>query len=507
MASSRFTSLTWVAVMKLTQAVLLLVLLVVMVFAVTFASMYVRDTPATKKSEETPQGPGLQLTFASKEVPEGRNLSQLIATEFDGRGQHDFWFRNDNDQAVLLGLREKNCQCAVVRVFVAPSAWRKPLEEAEVRRQSLKDEVELAGSLVGKLADDIGKAEVERTHKQLLARADLRSMATLDSPSGEGVEIPPRALGFVRLEWEWDRRRVKPGPQAGVRLWAKLWMQDARTGPLVQLSATVLYVEPVLVDKSEFSLGVLNPDESKTSVVYCWSPTRANFRLEAKLAERRVAPLIRCEVEKLNEAEHDKLRDFIAQRYFAEHHRDRSWAKLNEADRQRWRSNIGPIRASYRVTLRMRERLDARTRFDEGPFEYRVDLVPFDGEEKLKPLPVSLRGTVHGDVLVDSAESSIHLEPFPTNQGTTREVTLSSQQAELDLKVDHHPPFMKVGLTKEKTSSGLRWKLHLEIRRNQVVGTFPQAGNEAYKDTAIYLKISGEGNRLLRIPVSGTATQ
>jgi len=71
--------------------------------------------------------------------------------------------------------------------------------------------------------------------------------------------------------------------------------------------------------------------------------------------------------------------------------------------------------------------------------------------------------------------------------------------------VDSHPPFMKVDLTKEKGAP--RWTLHLEIGPDQVAGSFPRADNQAYKDTAIYLRIGGEGSHRLRIPVSGTATQ
>jgi len=469
--------------MKPMQAALLLVILVVMVFAVTFASMYVRDAPTKKTAEEEAQKPQLKLTFASTQVPEERDPSRLVVTEFDKRGHHEFWFRNDNDQAVLLGLGEKSCQCSDVKVFIAPSDWRYPLAEAEARRKNLmKYEGILpgggAGKLVAELADDLGKAEVEQTRQQLLARADLRSLTTLDSSSAEGVEVPPGAVGFVRLEWEWDKRQVWAGPQKGLGLSAKLWMQDARTGPEVKLFAAVLYVEPACLDKGELRFGALNPHDTKTDTVYCWSPTRADFRLEARPAERRLSPFVHCEAE-----------------------------KLSEQERQQLRKPLGPIAAGYRVTISMRERLDERTRFDEGPFEHGVDLLPFDGKEKLKPLHVTLQGRVRGDVLVPGAEGGIHLEKFPANRGTTHEVLLSTQQPDLDLKLDSHPPFMAVDLTKEKTSSGPRWKLRLEIGRDQVAGSFPRADHQAYKDTAIYLKIGGEGSRRLRIPVSGTATQ
>src|SRR5262249_15619364 len=139
--------------------------------------------------------------------------------------------------------------------------------------------------------------------------------------------------------------------------------------------------------------------------------------------------------------------------------------------------------------------------------EHRVELLPFSGKEKLKTLFVTLEGRVRGDVLLPGGEGGIHLDPFTAGRGTKREVILSTQRTDLDLQVERCPSFMKVALTKEKPTSGIRWKLQLEIVPNQVAGTFPQASSQAYRDTAIYLKISGEGSRLLRIPVSGTAAR
>ena len=48
-------------------------------------------------------------------------------------------------------------------------------------------------------------------------------------------------------------------------------------------------------------------------------------------------------------------------------------------------------------------------------------------------------------------------------------------------------------LKKEKTGGAPRWKLRLEIGRDQASGPFPRSDNEVYKDTAIDLKIGGEG--------------
>lgn len=461
--------------MKPTQAALLLILLVVMVFAVTFASMYVRDAPTKKTAKDEPQGPMLLLSFPSQRVPElFDHPAQRVVTEFGKRGQHDFWFKNENDEAVTMGLHDLGCKrCTEVEAFLAPDDWRSPLEEAFSHCKACREyERAYQHSLPGNVAKAFGIGEVEHTGRQLLARGRIGRPTPLEVGSPQGIAVPPGRFGFVRLKWEMKRETSSALP---TNLSVKLWMQQPKTGANIPLGVAALFVDPVTRDKDQVSFDLLSPNETKTEKVYCWSASRPDLRLEARPTGD---PFVRCEVAKINEAERKTLRD-----------------------------TIGPVAAGYRVTISVRERLDERTRFDEGPFEHRVDLLPFDGEEKLAPLDVNLSGLVRSDVIVQSADGGITLEPFPANRGTHHEVILSTQQPNLDLTVDRHPPFMKVYLTKEKKVGSPRWKLRLEIGRDQAAGSFPRSDNDAYKDTTIYLKIGGEGSRLLRIPVSGTATQ
>src|SRR5438046_2140083 len=118
--------------MKPAQTVGLLVLAAVMVFAVTFASMYVAPSrpgsaPKKKKQDSTP---GLQLTFPTRRFPEGedfRNPMKRVVTEYEKTGQHDFWFNNPNDEDVRVGL-STTCTCSGLHLFVAPEAWRVPVD-------------------------------------------------------------------------------------------------------------------------------------------------------------------------------------------------------------------------------------------------------------------------------------------------------------------------------------------------------------------------------------------
>jgi hypothetical protein len=454
--------------MKPTQTVLLLVIMVVMIFAVTFASMYVRDSTTNRQPDDETQPPPLALSFDGTSFPELLYDEERIVTEYGQSGQHDFWFKNENDQEVTVGLISKNCTCSDVRLLLAPEAWRTPLERAEAQRDQVMAYVgPVGGGLAGRLA---GAVPLERARAELLQGAADSDFRTLADDPIKGIVVPPRTRGVVRVLWHARRTTTNPYPQ---NLSAQLWVQNPQN-PAAPLLVGALLVDPIRLDREEANFGILGASDAETKVLYCWSSTRPNFRLKARPTGE---PFVRCQVE-----------------------------KINEEERRTLRGRIGPVLAGYRVTVSVRERIDDRTRSDEGVFQHRVELFPSDGKEKLGPLEVTLRGLVRGDVLVQGAETGIALGQFPANRGTRHEVTLSVKEQDLDLQVAGYPPFMTVELKKEKTSGNQRWKLQLVIGRDQAAGAFPRADNEIYKDTAIYLKIGGEGTRRLRIPVLGTAT-
>jgi hypothetical protein len=72
------------------------------------------------------------------------------------------------------------------------------------------------------------------------------------------------------------------------------------------------------------------------------------------------------------------------------------------------------------------------------------------------------------------------------------------------LVVEKAPEFMEAKLEDESDGKGKTWGLTVTIKANAVNGRFPQPDDPALADTAVYLKANG---RLLRIPVSGTASQ
>src|SRR5262249_1158181 len=192
--------------------------LVVMVFAVTFASMYVRQAPEQEKQANKSEPPKARLTFAASTFPprDGRTAeegpSSGVVSEFGRKAHHDFWFENANDEEVRVGLYSKNCTCSDVQMFIAPPGWRRELAAGAGRRLGLMAHV-LLPALVSAGAED--------------------SFRTMEK-DGAAVPVPPRAAGFIRLMWE--GRAGSQGPQAQ-RLNAQPWTKHPGGGPATRHAA------------------------------------------------------------------------------------------------------------------------------------------------------------------------------------------------------------------------------------------------------------------------------
>ena len=450
--------------MKSAQTVVFLVILVVMVFAVTFASMYVRQTPTNPKANKGDGGPsGLRLTFRRDSYPmklgprdDPKLAEEPLRSEFGVLAHFDFWFTNDNDQEVRVGLKKKNCTCSEVKLFLAPDGWRRQAAAQVGQRHELMADLVLP----------------------TVVAAGADSSAWLDLMNKEGVVIPPGAAGFVRLSWEGRRG---PAPVQGQALTAELWTQTPGGVPTV-LRVGVLEVDPVHVDTKGLSLETLGAGDASTATMHCWSSTRLDFDFEIRPG--RDNPLIVCSKERLTEAEIAELA-----------------AVENERAVQQKRPPR-PVLSGWRIQVTANERSkDGKRRLDEGPFVYPLTLVP--ARMRVEHPEVAVHGRVRGDVMLESGDS-IRLGEFKVRNGTSREVKLTSERRELGLKVHSHPRFMKVSLEKEGAGA---WRLTVTIEPNKVSGSFPRADNEVYRDSAIYLQIEGTGGRRMRIPVSGEGLQ
>lgn len=455
--------------MKPTQTALLLVALVVLVFAVTFASMYIQRTPTNPRPKKEDTAPALSLTFARTRYPEPRNpqkdrpedAEQPLVSEF-GQGAHfDFWFTNDNDEEVRVGLNEKNCTCSNVKLFIAADGWRKQLAATAGQRHGLMSHIVLPAVVTA-------GADAGAFHELRMSQPPQK---------GEGVVVPARAAGLVRLSWE--GRRGTAAVQ-GQPLNAELWTQTPGTVG-VRLLIAALLVDPIHVDTTSVSVNEMGPGDAKTATVHCWSSSRPHFDVEIRSVTDN--PLVVCHKEPLTEA--DAL-------------------ELARAERQRARVKREPPRpvlSGWRIAVTVHESSkDGKRRLDEGPFTHTLILAPVGIRTEHRE--VAVHGVVRGDVIVEGG-GVVKLEPFAARVGTSRQVVLTSEGPDLSLKLDDsHPPpsFLKVKLAKEGAGS---WRLTLEIGPNAVSGSFPRAG----RDSAIYLKIEGKDGRRMRIPVTGTALQ
>jgi hypothetical protein len=458
--------------MKPIQTVVLLVILVVMVFAVTFASMYVQKTPQANPTKDKggKEGSGTRLTFTATRYPEmdpkNPGDGMPVVLEYGGEGHHDFWFDNANDEEVHVGLLEKGCSCSEVKVFVAPADWPAGLADLGL----------------GRMPPFLTKLVRIGAFPQLENAGPLRGLPV----GGDGITVPPRRVGFVRLQWA--ARRDKSQAQ---NLTAKLWMQSReRLG--VDLRVGAVLMDPVRIDTTSLALGSLGPGDSAQGVLRCWSSTRPDFGLEVTGTG---APFITWTREPLTDEDSQVLQKPPG----------REGGQPGPAFRL-------PIMSGYRIVVSVRERGADGKLFDEGPFSHQVTLRPsVPGGGPMEPIVVALTGTVRGEFTVSGTGIGVRLGTFPVSRGKTGEAILSTDRSGVELKVDRHPAFMKVRLEKLANAGGggaaSRWRLEVEIEPNKVSGLFPRVDSAIYQDTAIYLKIGGTEGRRVRVPVTGQAVQ
>ena len=453
--------------MKPTQTVLLLLGVVALIFGVTFASMYVgkanRSTPQVKKQAAGKDLRDLQFEFPRYPYGEDANdMRWQIVTEYGKRGSHDFWFVNPNDEELRVGLARKSCECSDVRVLVASEGWGSFLVAPRYT------EIGLAGQhLLSTALAITGRLSAAARQQMLDGATDLGELGS------EGVSVPPRRLGVVRLSWE-AKRKGAGGTQAEALL-LEVWSQDARRTP-AKLAVGMFLVDGIRLDVADLNVGVLRSNDTVRRVIRFWSNSRDDFDLEVTSTG---APFIVCGPRE----------------------------PLTEQDREELLKRLGgPIRSGYRYPVLVRERADNGSHFDTGRFTHRLTFKPREYVNLSAPLEVPVNGFVRGDVVLAGADQAIVLPPFLVRDGASAKATLYTERRGLSLKVDRKPDFLTATLSEPK-EEGRRttWTLSVEIGPNKVSGSFPR--NDPWlRDTAIYLKVEG-ADRRLRIPVSGTARQ
>jgi hypothetical protein len=453
--------------MKPTQTAVLLFILVLMVFGVTFVLMYAPPAPpgTPKDSEELPSS-NLRLRFPVVHEPRVPIPREQVIGEHAQPGHRDFWFVNDNDKTVTVGLNSKNCTCTAVRLFVAPAGWRKQLAMLEAPRAALGVYSPLLPAL-STLVAGAGQVDLaDQARLKMTTAIPEGDMTELLKETSEGTPVPARAIGFVRLGW--DGRKM--GQQT---FSAKLWSQDPQA-PTQALSVSALVLDPVRLDTEDVDLGLLEPGGRAEGILRCWSSTRPNLKVEVK---SNGEPFITCKTE-----------------------------PLTDEDRRRAETAGLPVVAGYRIRILVRERIEESKRIDEGVFYREIRVSATDGGQPLGENVIKVRGVVRGDVSLAGGGAGIYLGTFSSERGKRAEVILQSDRPGLELAVKSFPKFMEKPVL-EKTD-GHHWRLRVEIRPRAAEGNFPRADTTQYQNTLISLEIKGGAHaRLLQIPVRGNATK
>jgi hypothetical protein len=448
--------------------------LALMVGGITFVMVYLggsKSNTADTPIEEQP----LSLTFASKRYPD--EGGKALTSEVNQEGHQDYWFVNDSDKNVNVGLSGKSCTCANVEIAVVNDYW-KPQLVGQACRSLLQRGVQRLENLPTWAATyesdrvfvEVPEAEVKTT------QLSVNDLAT----------VPAGALGWVRIRWH------RKYPEA-LALWAELWMGHPSSGVIARLDAGVRVSEPLEAQK-EVSLGsfdVRELEKGKNVSIVCWSVTRPSVRIKATLTHLRGGtaesdPVEMGEPERLGSAGIHKLE-------------------------QSQSLHMVRLRSAYKIPLKLKSRAKDGTPFDWGHFRRFVTLSSDD--ESIEPVQVDVTGEVLGDVTVGSGKESgtINLGPFLSSRGAHGDIMLHTDVRGLTLELDKErvPPYLEATFPDkpEETAGGHRiWVLRVKVKPGEARGEFPRSDESIYRDSAIYVKTTHEKpSRLIRIPVRGVA--
>ena len=288
----------------------------------------------------------------------------------------------------------------------------------------------------------------------------------------DGITMPPGAASVVRLSWKGEEL----GPK---RLSAELRTEAAEAPPTtVTLEVPLNFVRPVRVapedslkepDSGEFWVGTLEPGTVRTLPLIVWSSTRDHFSLNLPAAEN---PHVRCgPAQSLGSDECARL----------------------------CRRSDATVLCGYRVPVTVLERTADGQDLDLGAFAHRLQ---FTSEADPEPVTVDLAGSVRGPLTVgtDADRGEVSLGTFERGTGKSGELTLTTEEDALDVRVESVPDFLKVRLRGEKPPGPGRkaWLLTVTVPPDSLIGSIPP-------HTAVLLRTTGSAARRVCVPVTGYA--
>lgn len=425
------------------KIVLAIIAVVALVAGMTFIMQYQVEEP------QQPASPGQRPVVAKEVELHFRDTKFKWDPPSDGqfeqhsKGFHDFWFQNDNNVPVRMGLQSKSCKCTEVAACVLPPDEVKNLQQA-------------AGG------------------KPITTQTQNLNTQPLEVGDDKGITVEPNAGGIVRVSWE--DKKDKTAEDRSELLSVELWNQGVeggtRTVPRLELPVT--YVPALRLDRFEVNLFNLGLKEEKTAEFKCWSSTRPQFNLTAK--PQTSDPCIACSCTPLTEQARKQLAD----------------------------DTHSHVLCGYTVRVTVHERLSENVEMELGPFSRRILLTSDPG---IDPTSVVITGMVRGDVTVEGTEEDkgqIALKLFRAKYGITKTVRLTAQRPGLELSVDKvegsHVRVKSFNKIPSAAGSGrTSWELCIEVPPGSPAGRLER--------TAIFLVIRGDPPRHMRIPVTGGATQ
>jgi hypothetical protein len=444
------------------------IVLVIMVFGITFFKEYIPGIDKIKTPPPTPDR--VEWRFLTRVYPPpqgaegsapGEQVSVAVPHEMKVNGWHDYWFENSNDKDVPVGLAKLTCKCSSVELYVMPD---------EIKRKLTGDSL--------KAAADAGKELREQID-------EVKPIVLVEK--GEGHKVPARAIGYVRVKWTGEKEGpIVVGPQ--------VWIGDKQAEP-VTLEARLVFLPPIVPEEREQQIGFLTPRDLPRKVSFvCWSATRPNLKVSVRPYNTRFkpeddtcivddpVPLTKEELTKLEEQRADKMPVKLVPGYML---------------------------CGYRITMTLTEQSSSKALIDLGPFLRRFEV--FDKEENFEPTLLTITGTIQGDVMVVNEDNTrIEFKQFKSSRGAKKIVTL--QSAVKGLKLEEDPDrtskFLKAHIQPPEEGPGGQtyWEVTIEVLPGKVSGDFPREDDNQLRDSAVYLKTTAEGrSRTIRIPVRGLA--
>jgi hypothetical protein len=476
------------------KTILALAAVVATVFGLTVISQYTRK-PDRKDDPKKPGDDIIEeiVRYDMRQMKFDPNSQYYAHRQFPGYFEAGesvnayFWVNNPNPFPVKVGGARRSCtSCTDVSIAV----FDKPFDIDEYI-PSITPNAALFGGVTYSAPDQFN-AEAWSRAAAAISPARWQAL-NFDKPEAK-ITIP--AAGESGPTWVAIRLRIvaKLGPHiqmgnksGGISADLTFSADAAKNPQQTQFVVEYIGVPPFDIYPKELKFlempeGVA---ESSRDVMY-YSATQANLPPPVLSADQQDPFLKFGEPRLLNEGE---LKQFIAEQQFIA---DQGGAKARVK-----------ILAVYRTTVTLSRKSllpnNDGKELDVGPLEKSFTVTASSGTGASHSLQAQVKTTVGGVVALDGGTGVIDLGDFDSRSGTSKEATLVSEKADLELEAlpsAHHPDFLQATLGETRIEGSRRyWTVTVKIERNQGLSNLPPGSAAVFR-----VKSTGQ---IIRIPVKG----